>query len=161
MTLAEELCAAWRAKVSLDGLLSRFVVQTASRASGCWRLQDGFLDLVGFGWASDMPDDVSQGFQSATRHVSLDQTGLGIVKAAVTEKPAIGRREVDPSGLIGSASWIVKFEANTSLAIPIRSGETGAVAGVIAVSTAAFVEEGDSLWQTMHELANKLGRVAI
>jgi hypothetical protein len=32
------------------------------------------------------------------------------------------------------------------------------VVGILAVSTAAFVEEGDPLWQKMTELAGELGR---
>ena len=158
MSIREEFCAAWRAGVALDGILTRFVVETHSRASGCWQLEKGFLKLKGFGWASDMPNEVSQGFQNATRRVSLDQMGLGIVKAAVTGKPAIGRRDALATGLDGSANWIAKFGANTSLAIPIRDFATNSVIGVLAVSTAAFVEEGDALWETLHALANDLGR---
>ena len=159
MTLAEEFCAAWRARVSFDDLLSRLVVETASRAAGCWRLENGHLELNGFGWASDMPEEVSRGFQDATRRVSLDQIGLGIVKAAISTQPAIGRRDAQATGLDGSASWIVRFGANTSLAVPIHETKTGRVTGVIAVSTAAFVEKDDSLWRTMLHLSNELGRV--
>ena len=157
MTLTDEICAAWRAGISLDEPLSCLVVETKSRASGCWRIQHGFLNLVGFGRASDMPDDVSRGFQLATRCVSLDQLGLGIVKAAVTAQPAVGRRDAQSTGLDGSASWIAKFASNTSLAVPIRNNESQIVIGVLAVSTAAFVEEGDTLWQRLTLLANDLG----
>lgn len=135
--------------------LSRLVLATAARAAGCWRLESGHLILIGFGWASDMPDDVSQGFQQATRRVSLDQMGLGIVKAAVSDEPAIGRRDANTTGLDGSASWIVKFSANTSLAVPIHDPSTHRVCGVLAVSTAGFVEEGDVLWQTLLGLSKQ------
>jgi hypothetical protein len=157
MTLTDEVCAAWRAGISLDEPLSRLVIETNSRASGCWRIQNGFLNLVGFGWASDMPDEVSRGFQMTTRSVSLDQLGLGIVKAAVTAQPAVGRRDAQSTGLDGSASWITKFAANTSLAVPIRDTKTQIVIGVLAASTTANIEEGDTLWQRLTLLANDLG----
>lgn len=158
MSLIDEICEAWRHDKPLDTLLSRFVEQTDSRASGIWRLVDDHLVLAGFGWADDMPDEVSQGFQDATRRVSLEQTGLGIVKAAVTRQPAIGRRDANATGLSGSASWIEKFAANTSLAIPIQDFDNAKVLGVAAVSTVAFVEPNDSLWKTIHLLAAQLGR---
>lgn len=158
MTLTEEFCFAWRDRVPLDDLLFRLVAETDSRASGCWRVEAGFLNLVGFGWAADMPDEVSQGFQNATRHVSLEESGLGIVKAAVSKRPAIGRRDAQVTGLGGSASWIVKFRANTSLAVPIHSMQKNCVVGVLAISTAAFVEEGDSLWRKLIHLSFELGR---
>jgi hypothetical protein len=139
----------------MDEVLSRFVVETKSRAAGCWRLEEGFLQLVGFGWASDMPDEVSRGFQEATRSVPLDQTGLGIVKAAITDQPAIGRRDGHATGLDGSASWIVRFGANSSLAVPIHD-ETTRVVGVLAVSTADSIEPGDGLWQTLVQIAQSL-----
>lgn len=142
----------------MDELLARFVVKTKSRASGCWRLENGFLNLVGFGWAADMPDEVSSGFQAATRHVPMTELGLGIVKAAAVGLPAIGRLDAASSGLQGSAGWIAKFAARSSLAVPIRAVESGAIMGVIAVSTAANVEEGDSLWRIIVQLASELGR---
>ncbi len=160
MGLKEEFRSAWLSGNSFDELLERFVIETASRASGLWRLQENHLILVGFGWASDMPQDVSLGFQAATRRVPLDQIGLGIVKAAVTAKPAIGRRDPKESGLDGSATWIAKFGANTSLAVPIRQKETNRISGVLAVSTSAFVEEDDALWQTLIGLADELGSAA-
>ena len=160
MALAEELCEAWKARRSMDEPLFQLVLQTQARASGCWRLEDGILQLVGFGWAKDMPDEISQGFQAATGRVSLDQIGLGIVKAAVTKKPAVGRRDPQSSGLDGSASWIVKFAANTSLAVPIFNDKSDSVVGVLAVSTAAFVEEGDLLWHNLIQLSKQLSQAS-
>ena len=157
MTLKNDLCIAWQKAKPLDNLLARFVETTKSRASGLWRLERNELVLVGFGFASDMPLDVSLGFQEVTRRVSLDQTGLGIVKAIVSQKPAIGRRDPQESGLDGSATWIAKFGANTSLAIPIRDLQSNLLIGVFAVSTAHFVEVGDWLWRTMEEFSLELG----
>lgn len=157
MSLIDEIGAAWQAGRPLDGLLSRFVIETNSRASGVWRLVDNHLLLMGFGWADDMSADVSQGFQEFTRKVSLDQIGLGIVRAALTDGPALARRDASVTGLSGSASWIEKFCANTSLALPIHDIESGRVLGVAAVSTEAFVEVGDPLWRTLHQLSRRLG----
>ena len=156
MRLNDEIAEVWRTGGSLDRLLAQLVVETASRASGCWRLENDHLVLVGFGWADDMPDSISTGFQDATRRVPLSQTGLGIVKAATTSQPAIGRRDPRNTGLDGSATWIEKFGANTSLAVPICRTSGDVTTGVIAVSTAEFVEEGDLLWNRLHELAREL-----
>jgi hypothetical protein len=160
MALIDEIARAWRDGDSLDELLSQFVVETESRASGIWRLVDGFLELAGFGWAADMPHEVSQGFQDATRRLSLDNIGLGIVKAAVTEKPVVGRRDFRATGLDGSASWIVRFEANSSLAVPIHDEQSRSVPGVVAISTGAVIQENDPLWSTMLQLAKEMGRAA-
>lgn len=160
MTLNDELCATWRTGGSFDALLKRLVDETAARAAGCWRIENGHLVLVGFGCESDMPDEVSQGFQDATRCVRLDQLGLGIVRATVTMKPTIARRDPQSTGLDGSASWIVRFDANSSLAIPICDPQNGAVVGALAISTTDSIEENDPLWRSMCHLADELGRAS-
>jgi hypothetical protein len=76
----------------------------------------------------------------------------------VSEIPTVGRRDAQATGLDGSASWIAKFGANTSLAVPIHDAASRRVAGVLAVSTAAFVEEGDALWHTLTQLSHELGQ---
>ena len=157
MPLIEDLGIAWRSGILLDDVLKRFVVEVDARASGCWRLVDGHLLLAGFGWASDMPTEVSQGFQDATRRVSLEQTGLGIVKAAVSHRPTVGYRDPGETGLTGSASWITKFAAQSSLAVPICHPTSETVIGVVAVSTANQIEEGDTLWENMLRVARSLG----
>lgn len=158
MSLIDEIRVAWQAERPLDELLARFVVETKSRASGIWRLADDHLALAGFGWSADMPFEVAQGFQDATRRVSLEQLGLGIVKAAVTNMPAIGLRDASATGLGGSASWIEKFAATASLAVPINDNHLGRVMGVVAVSTAALIQTGDPLCETLRRLSQELGR---
>lgn len=157
-TLVESFRAAWNAHVSMESCLSKLVIAANGRAAGCWRLEDGFLNLMGFCCAIDMPEEVDQGFRTATQRVSLDQTGLGIVKAAVSKSPAIGRRDANATGLIGSASWIEKFGATTSLAVPIFQANSMNVAGVVAVSTAAIIKECDPLWQSLLHLSQKLSQ---
>ena len=156
MSLANEICEAWRNRLPLEEILSRFVIETESRAAGCWRWEDDHLKLVGFGWAADMSNEVSQGFQDATRLVSLNQQGFGIVKAVEANAPTIALRDPSTTGLPRSASWIAKFDANSSLAVPIRAD--GAIVGAVAVSTAAVIEERDPLWIKITNLAEELGR---
>ena len=155
--LKNDLLHAWHRGDPLDDLLRKLVVATNARASGLWRLNENQLILAGFGSATDMLEEVSLGFQEATRRVPLDQTGLGIVKAVVTAGPVIGYRNPQAAELSASASWIAKFEANTSLAVPIRDAGSNRLVGVIAVSSAAFIEEADSVWQSMVRLASDLG----
>lgn len=155
MSVAKEMCDAWRSGVSMDDVLSRFVIETGSRAAGCWRLEDGHLALIGFGHEPSVSDEVSQGFQDATRLVSLERTGLGIVKAVVSNQPTIALRDPATTGLPNSASWIVRFDANASLATPIRKGMT--IVGALAVSTVPLIEPGDELWKTITSLADELG----
>jgi len=157
MTLNDELCTTWRSGGSFDALMKRLVDETASRAAGCWRIENGHLVLVGFGTVSDMSDEISEGFQAATRRVRLDQLGLGIVRATVTRKPTIARRDPKLTGLDGSASWIVRFDCQSSLAIPIVDPQNESVVGALAVSTTDSLEENDAVWRTMCDLANQLG----
>ena len=158
-SLPQPLIAALRSGQSLDGPLRELVVETNARAAGCWRLHSEQLELLGFGAAADMDEEVDRGFREATRRVALDQRGLGIVKAAVTGQPAIGRRDPTDNSLDGSATWIAKFQAQTSLAVPIRLMNSNEIVGVLAVSTAAFVRPEHPLWSLLIELANQLGQV--
>ena len=154
--LAEQLIAALRDGQSLDAPLRDLVIETKARAAGCWRLRDGHLELLGFGAAADMDEAVDRGFREATRRVPLDRLGLGIVKAAVTGQPTIGRRDPADNSLEGSATWIARFQAQTSLAVPIRRANQSEIAGVLAVSTGAIVHRGHSLWKLLTELADQL-----
>ena len=153
----QRLIDAFRSDQSLDGPLREFVIETEARAAGCWRLHDGHLELLGFGAAADMDEEVDRGFREATRRVALDQSGLGIIKAAVTGQPAIGRRDHADSSLDGSATWIARFQAQTSLAVPIRCKSSNEVVGVLAASTAAVVHPVHLLWSLLIELADQLG----
>lgn len=154
--LSQRLIDAIQSGRPLDGPLRELVSETQARAAGCWRLHDNNLELIGFGAADDMDSDVDLGFRDATRRVALDQLGLGIVKAAVSRKPAIGHRDPAENGLTGSASWIVRFQANTSLAVPIQRSRNGEVVGVLAVSTADVVHPDHPVWSLLHEFADQL-----
>lgn len=147
----------WQSGEQMDVCLSQLVLVTQARAAGCWRLEDDFLNLAGFGWADDMPHDVSEEFQFATQHVSIAQCGLGIVKAAVSRQPAIGRRDAVSTGLAGSATWIERFGASSSLAVPIMAPMTQDILGVLAISTVDQIENNDGCWQSLIRLASELG----
>ncbi|WP_029247566.1 hypothetical protein [Schlesneria paludicola] len=151
----------WQSGESMNCCLSQFVAASQSRAAGCWRLNEGFLKLVGFGWADDMPPEVSEGFQNATQYVSIAQLGLGIVKAAVSQSPAIGRLDASATGLASSATWIERFGARTSLAVPILASTTHDVLGVLAVSTAVEIQKNDGYWKSLILLANELGAITV
>ncbi len=155
--IAEQLIAALRNSQSLDAPLRELVIETNARAAGCWRLHVGHLELLGFGAAADMDETVDRGFREATRRVPLDQLGLGIVKAVVTAQPAIGRRDPADNSLDGSATWIARFQAQTSLAVPIRLMNSNEIVGVLAVSTAAIVDPAHPLWTLLIKLAGQLG----
>ena len=157
--LHQRLSDALRSGQSLDGPLQELVIETNARAAGCWRLHDQHLELLGFGAAADMNEEVDRGFREATRRVALDQRGLGIVKAAVTGQPATGQRDPADGSLNGSATWIARFQAQTSLAVPIRRETSNEVVGVLAVSTAAIVHPEHPLWSLLIELASQLGEV--
>ena len=152
-----QLIDALRSGQSLDAPLRELVIETEARAAGCWRLHDEHLELLGFGAATDMDEAVDRGFREATRRVALDQLGLGIVKAAVTGQPAIGRRDPTDNSLDESATWIAQFRAQTSLAVPIHLANSNEIVGVLAVSTAATVHPEHPLWCLLIELANQLG----
>jgi len=152
-----QLITSLRNGQSLDDSLRELVIETKARAAGCWRLHDEHLELLGFGSAADMDEAVDRGFREATRRVPLDQLGLGIVKAAVTGQPAIGRRDPTDNRLDESATWIAQFQALTSLAVPIRRANSNEVVGVLAVSTAAIVHPEHPLWSLLIELADQLG----
>ncbi len=146
----------WRnSKASVGIALEELLAATDSRAVGLWRIESQSLQLVGFRAKPDMPAEVQSGFAEATRQVPLDQIGLGIVKAVVNRGPAVANVEVGKLGLADSASWLAKFEAVQSLAVPIFDGEH--IAGVLAMSTARRFRENDETWRLLTGVAGRLG----
>ena len=114
------------------------------------------LDLVQVGFRAhpDMPDNVRVAFEQATLRVPLEQTGLGIVKAAVSRAPALATADPHSGQLGASASWLQRFEARQSLAVPVED-ERG-VRGVLAISTARpLVPDGEE-WRLLLDQAAML-----
>lgn len=135
----------------LHTILSGLLNETAARAVGLWRVTGERLVALGFLAVSDMPTEVSRGFAAATAEVSLSQTGLGIVKAVLSQAPAIALEDPQTTGLPGSASWLVRFEARQSLSLPvIREGN---VVGVIAVALPKEFAASSPEWQTIERFA--------
>ena len=153
MTWKTEIYAAWQRGGPFDEVLTQFVAATKSQAAGIWKIEDNHLVLAGIGWGDHVDDDAKAGFAAATARVSLEQTTLGIVQAVVFNRPTIARRDPQETGLTGSAMWLVRLNAHTSLAVPIRASESGPFLGAIAVATADFIEAGDANWQTIVDLA--------
>ena len=105
-----------------------------------------------------MPADVIEAFAAATRVVSLQQTGLGIVNAAVTQQPTVALLAVNGGRLPGSASWLERFEAVQSLAVPIMA--KGRVRGVLALSTAYAFGPDHAAWLLTMNLAERIAQQA-
>ncbi len=155
--LVEQFRAAGRDEVAVRSALGRLLAVTDSRAAGLWRVQDGLLCQLGFEAVADMPVETQVEFRALTRSLGLEQTGYGIVKAAVTAEPTIGRLDPQETGLAGSANWLVRFESQQSLAMPIRTG--GRIRGVVAISRAeTFGLESDSA-QILRQLAAGLSEM--
>ncbi len=135
--------------------LESLLAATASRAAGLWRLDGEQLVQLGFGAVAEMSLEVSSSFADATKTVSMTQRGLGIVQAAMTATPTVAQLDASESGLESSASWLARFEARASLAVPIKSRTE--VVGVLAISSTAVPVEGDPSWELMQAVAARLG----
>lgn len=156
--LAELFSQCWQSGTGANEALDQYLAVTNSRAVGLWRLVADELQIVGFRGCSSMPIEVAQGFEDATRVVSLQQTGLGIVKAAVSQQPTVALLATNGGQLPGSASWLERFEAVQSLAVPVIS--EGHVRGVLALSTAYSFGPDHGAWQLTTELAERIAQHA-
>ena len=121
-----------------------------ARAAGCWRRDEGELVCLEFVGADDMPVEVQSGFLDVMRRVSMSRVELGCVRAAVEMQPVIAREDAAQQGMSGSASWLTRFEAGQSLAIPML--QNGDVIGVLAIATAEQFDESSDVWQAMRRM---------
>lgn len=152
--LAESFSKSLQSGTSADQALDEYLAATNSRAVGLWRLAGDELHVIGFRGHPTMPEDVVEGFAAATEVVTLQQTGLGIVKAAVSQQPTVALLATSGGTLAGSASWLERFESVQSLAVPIiRSGR---VRGVLALSTAYAFGPDHAAWLLTTRLAERL-----
>lgn len=103
-----------------------------------------------------MPEEVRVGFASATGRVEMSRIELGCVRAAVERQPVIAREDAAQRGLTGSASWLARFGASQSLALPII--QDGLAVGVLAIATADVFDEDSPIWQTMSAIVEGLSR---
>ena len=129
-----------------------------ARAAGCWRREGDELVCLEFVAADDMPIDIQHGFLDVMQRVSMSRVELGCVRAAAEMRPVIAQDDAAQRGLSGSASWLERFEAGQSLAIPIL--RNGAVLGVLAIATVEPFDESSDVWQTMNLLVMAISQAA-
>ncbi|QDU61578.1 hypothetical protein Pan216_24390 [Planctomycetes bacterium Pan216] len=113
----------------VEAWLERFRSRFQARASGLWRREGEHLVVLGHAFAPDFDKDVAREFMAAVESVSLERTGLGIVKAAVDDATAVARTDAGP---VDSSSWLKRFGAACSVAIPLHAGER--VTGILAIA---------------------------
>ena len=132
--------------------LALLLEATGARAVGCWRHREGTLRLAGFLAADDMQAIVRAEFIAATWNVPLSATQFGIVQAVAIRGPALNLRAANSSPVeAGSLGWLARFEAASSLAVPIeREAELW---GTIAVATARRIEPDDDVWRLVVAVA--------
>jgi hypothetical protein len=135
-------------------VMSRLLTVTGARAVGWWKREADELRLLCFDAVADMPDEVRTGFAAATGRVALSRRELGCVRAAAELRPVIAREDARQHGLTGSASWLERFGASQSLALPIVA--EGGAAGVLAIATAETFAESSPLWRLMTGIVESL-----
>ncbi|WP_417383795.1 hypothetical protein [Gimesia sp.] len=140
---------------SICDVLDHLMEVLGGRAIGLWRCEASHLKQLGFCADSQMDAQVKSEFAALTQEVSLQNTGLGIVKAVIDQKPAIGTLQANESGLQGSSEWLQKFAAKQSYAIPVFEGDQ--VVGVLAVSTNQVHQAGDPEWELQTQVAREIG----
>ncbi|WP_339732587.1 GAF domain-containing protein [uncultured Gimesia sp.] len=146
---------AFQEKCTIFPVLDRIMDDLGGRAIGLWRCEIGKLIQIGFRAVAEMDEQVRKQFASFTQEVSLEKTGLGIVKAIIERTPTIGTLRVEESGLQGSSEWLQKFGAQQSYAVPIIEGDQ--VVGVLAISTNCVHQEGDPEWEILTQIAEGIG----
>ena len=140
----------------VDDVMSTLLSVTDARAVGWWRRAGDELEQLSFRAVADMPEEVRVGFIAATGRVPLSRIELGCVRAAAEQRPVVAREDAAQRGLAGSASWLARFGASQSLAVPItRNGES---VGVLAIATAEVFEEDSPTWRLMTAIVDELSR---
>ncbi len=139
-----------------DAVMLDLLSVTGARAVGWWQRIDEDLKQLSFQAVADMSEDVRIGFISATGQVPLSQMKLGCVRAAVELRPIVAREDALQRGLSGSASWLTRFRANQSLALPII--RDGCAIGVLAIATVEVFDEDSSIWRMMTKIVSELSR---
>lgn len=134
--------------------LSIMLSELNARAAGIWKVERETLLQQSFSAVDDMPLDVSAGFEVATKSVSLNQVGLGIVNAVLKREPVPAYVDPNKSPLRDSASWIEKFECLSSLSVPVF--HEGHLSRVIAVSFSEFVTPDRKEWQQLIAIAKAI-----
>lgn len=140
----------------VDAVLSALLSVTNARAVGWWRRVGDELELLRFRAVADMSDAVRAGFMAATGRVPMSRIELGCVRAAAELRPVIAREDAVQRGLSGSASWLARFGASQSLAMPIV--RDGHAMGVLAIATADTFDEDSPIWRRMAAIVTELSQ---
>jgi hypothetical protein len=154
--LVREFREAWSCESAhrVEAVMSSLLSSTGARAVGWWRRVGEELEQLSFQAAADMPEEVHIGFMEATGRVSMSRIELGCVRAAAELQLVIAREDAAQRGLTGSASWLARFGASQSLALPIV--RDGRAVGVLAVATAAVFDEDSPIWRLMAAIVAEL-----
>lgn len=131
----------------VDVVMLSLLSATGSRAVGWWRRVGEELEQLSFQAVADMPEEVRVGFMAATGRVAMSRIELGCVRAAAELRPVVAREDAAQRGLTGSASWLERFGASQSLALPII--QDGLAVGVLAIATSEVFDEASPIWRTM------------
>lgn len=138
----------------VDTVMSALLSATDARAVGWWRRVGEELEQISFQAVADMPDEVRVGFMAATGRVAMSRIELGCVRAAAELRPVVAREDAVQRGLSGSASWLARFGASQSLALPII--RDGFAVGVLAIATAEVFDADSPIWRTMGTIVAEL-----
>lgn len=138
----------------VDAVMSALRSSTGARAVGWWRRVGEELEQISFQAVADMAEDVRVGFMAATGRVTMSRIELGCVRAAAELRPVVAREDAAQRGLSGSASWLARFGASQSLALPIV--RDGVAVGVLAIATAEVFDEDSPIWRTMAAIVAEL-----
>ena len=141
----------------MDAVKSSVLSSTGARAVGWWRRVGEELEQISFQAVADMPEEVRIGFRAATGRVAMSRIELGCVRAASELQPVVAREDAAQRGLTGSASWLTRFGASQSLALPIV--QDGLAVGVLAIATAEVFDEDSPIWRTMAAIVAELEHV--
>jgi hypothetical protein len=138
----------------VDAVMSSLLLATGARAVGWWCRIGEELEQISFQAVADMPEEVRIGFMAATDRVAMSRIELGCVRAASERQPVVAREDAAQRGLTGSASWLARFGANQSLALPIL--RNGLAIGVLAIATVDVFQEDSPIWCMMSEIINAI-----
>ena len=141
----------------MDAVMSALLSATGARAVGWWRRAGEELEQISFQAVADMPEEVRIGFMAATGRVAMSRIELGCVRAAAELRPVVAREDAAQRGLTGSASWLTRFGASQSLALPII--QDGRAVGVLAIATVEVFDEDSPIWRTMAAIVAELEHV--
>ncbi len=154
--LVREVREAWsRASADrADAVMSSLLSATGARAVGWWRRVGEELEQISFQAVADMPQEVRIGFMAATGRVAMSRIELGCVRAAAELRPVVAREDAVQRGLTGSASWLTRFGASQSLALPIV--RDGLAVGVLAIATEKVFDDDSPIWRMMAAIVAEL-----